>query len=141
MSEKEPQLPHFSLDIGTEILICTPDNTFAYLYEDNRYDYIFYMTRQEEDRMMGYRIFRHLMPEQFDRVVMKMINDGYVVSNEEEISEDDLCAYKKSLPDYYELPDPESGWGNTKREKARKWGKFVAYLAEQIANGKDESTF
>ena len=120
MSEKEPQLPYFSLDIGTEILICTPENTLAYLYEDNRYDHIFYMTRQEEDRMMGYRIFRHLMPEQFDRVVMKMINDGYVVSNEEEIDEVDLDAYKNSLP-----KDPEIS------PRQQRLVDFLAYILDK----------
>ena len=138
MSEREPKLPHFVLDIGNQNIICTPENTLAFLYEKSEYDHIFYVVSREEDTMRGYHIFRHLLPSKFDELVMRMINDGYVVENEEEISEADLCAYKKSLPDYYELKDPEENWGPTKREQARKWGQFVAHLAEQIANGKAE---
>ena len=141
MYEREPETPKFILNIGEEKIVCTPENTLAFLYEEEKYDHIFYIVSQEEDTMHGFHIFRHLMPENFDILVRRMIDGGYTVSNEEEISDGDLCAYKKSLPDYYELQDPEDGWGNTKREKARKWGQFVAHLAEQIANGKDESDF
>lgn len=139
--EREKEIPHFVLDTGKERLICTPENTLAFLYEEEKYDHIFYIVSQEEDTMRGFHIFRHLIPENFDILVRRMIDGGYAVSNEEEISADDLCAYKKSLPDYYELPDPEENWGPTKMRKAENLGKFVAYLAEQIANGKDESTF
>lgn len=136
--EREPEIPKFVLNLGEEKVVCTPENTLAFLYEEEKYDHIFYIVSQEEDTMRGFHIFRHLMPENFDILVRRMIDGGYAVSNEEEISADDLCAYKKSLPDYYELKDPEENWGSTKREQARKWGQFVAHLAEQIANGKAE---
>ena len=139
--EREKEIPHFDLDTGKERLICTPENTLAFLYENSEYDHIFYIKSQEEDTMHGFHIFRHLLGDNFDQLVMKMINEGYAVSNEEEITKSDFEAYKKSLPDYYELPDPEENWGPTKMRKAENLGKFIAYLAEQIANGKDESTF
>ena len=91
--------------------------------------------------MYGFHIFRHLLGDDFDILVRRMIDGGYAVNNEDEITDSDLSAYKKSLPDYYELPDPEENWGPTKMRKAENLGKFIAYLAEQIANGKDESTF
>ncbi len=138
MSEREPELPKFILNIGEEKVVCTPENTLAFLYEDEKYDHIFYVIEESDDGMRGYHIFRHLMKNDFDILVRRMIDGGYAVNNEEEISESDLCAYKKSLPDYYELKDPEGNWGPTKREQARKWGQFVAHLAEQIANGKAE---
>jgi hypothetical protein len=139
MSEFErKELPSFILNIGTEKLVCTPENTMGFLYENEDYDHIFYIISQEDDNMRGYHIFRHLLGNDFDILVRRMIDGGYVVENEEEISEADLCAYTKSLPDYYELKDPEENWGPTKREQARKWGQFVAHLAEQIANGKAE---
>ena len=136
--ERESELPKFVLNIKGEKVVCTPENTLAFLYENEAYDHIFHITNQDEELMYGFHIFRHLLGNDFDILVKLMIDGGFAVSNEEKITESDLNAYKKSLPDYYELKDPESGWGNTKREKARKWGKFVAYLAEQIANGKGE---
>ena len=60
------------------------------------------------------------MPENFDILVRRMIDGGYAVSNEEEITESDLSAYKKSLPDYYELPDPTRKLGANQNEKSRK---------------------
>lgn len=136
MNHEREKPPHFVMDIGREQLICTPDNTLAYLYENSEYDHIFYVVDEDEGDMRGYHIFRHLIPGAFDEIVMRMINNGYVVNNEEEITKNDLEAYKKSLPDYYELKDPDTEWGNTKQTKAENWGKFVAYLLEQIANGK-----
>ena len=61
--EKEPRTPSFILDTGKEKLICTPDNTMAFLYEDEKYDHIFYIVNQDEDTMHGFHIFRHLMPD------------------------------------------------------------------------------
>ena len=136
--EPKPEIPKFILNIGEEKVVCTPENTLAFLYEQQEYDHIFYVIENTEDGMRGFHIFRHLMGENFDILVRRMIDGGYAVSNEDEISEGDLCAYKKSLPDYYELKDPESEWGATKQEKARKWGEYVAYLAEEIANGNTE---
>ena len=136
--ERETRKPKFVLKVGDEQYVCTPDNTLAFLYEQPEYDHIFHITHEDEDSMRGYHIFRHLLGDNFDRLVKRMIDGGYGVSNEEEISDGDLSAYKKSLPDYYELADPEENWGGTKREKVRKWGQFAAFLAEQIANGEDK---
>lgn len=136
--EREPQDPKFYIDIGEHKLECTPENTFAYLYDDDKYDHVFIKTREDEEVMHGYHLFRHVIGDKFDALIIRMIQDGFMVNSEEEMTETDLNAYKRSLPDYYELKDPEEGWGNTKRDKAQKWGKFVAYLAEQIANGKQE---
>lgn len=134
--ERQPEIPKFILNIGEEKIVCTPENTLAFLYEDNKYDHIFYITsKDEDDNMMGYHIFRHLMKNDFDILVRRMIDGGYAVSNEDGITEADLNAYQRSLPDCYELPDPEENWGATKQERVRKWGEFAAYLAEEIANG------
>ncbi len=133
--EKEPRTPSFILDTGKEKLICTPDNTMAFLYEDEKYDHIFYMTQQDEERMFGYHIFRHVLGDQFDTLVRRMINDGYIVNNEDELSELDFEAYNRSKPKEFTVPYPDTEWGNTKNEQAQKWGAFVAYLAERIANG------
>ena len=132
--ERQPEIPKFILNIGEEKLICTPENTLAFLYEDNKYDHVFYVTYQDDEAMHGYHIFRHLLPEDFDNLVMRMIQGGFAVTNEDEITETDLTAFKKSQPDYYELKDPGTEWGNTKQMQAEHWGKFVAYILEQIAN-------
>ena len=136
--ERQPEIPKFILNIGEEKLICTPENTLAFLYEDNKYDHVFYVTYQDDEAMHGYHIFRHLLPEDFDNLVMRMIQGGFAVTNEDEITETDLTAFKKSQPDYYELKDPDTEWGNTKQMQAENWGKFAAYLLEQIANGERE---
>lgn len=136
--EKQPEIPKFILNIGEEKVVCTPENTLAFLYENPEYDHIFYIKSQEEETMHGFHIFRHLMPENFDILVRRMIDGGYAVSNEDEITESDLSAYKKSLPDYYELKDPEENWGPSKCRQVENWGRFVSFLLEQIANGKDE---
>ena len=134
--ENKPELPSFILRIGEDKVECTPENTLGFLYEQQEFDHIFYVTqRNEDDTLHGFHIFRHLLGENFDILLKRMIDGGYAVSNEEEITESDLSAYKKSLPDYYELKDPEENWGPTKQAQAKKWGQFVAYLAEQIANG------
>jgi hypothetical protein len=98
MMEREPEIPKFILNIGEEKVVCTPENTLAFLYEDEQYDHIFHITKQENDMMYGFHIFRHLLGNDFDILVRRMIDGGYAVSNEEEISESDLEAYKKSLP-------------------------------------------
>jgi len=136
--EKEPRPKSFVIDIGTEQLICTPDNTLAYLYEEEKYDHIFYITKVTEERMFGYHIFRHVLGDQFDTLVRRMINDGYIVNNEDELSELDFEAYNRSKPKEFTVPYPETEWGNTKQKQAEHWGEFLAYLLEQIANGERE---
>jgi len=121
--ERQPEIPKFILNIGEEKVVCTPENTLAFLYEDNKYDHIFYVTQKdEEDNMIGYHIFRHLMPQNFDILVRRMIDGGYVVSNEDEISESDLCSYMKSLPVEAHYQDL------TERQEAR-----VAFLGHLLA--------
>ena len=69
--------------------------------------------------MMGFHIFRHLMPENFDILVRRMIDGGYAVSNEEEITERPLSAYKKSyliITNYWTLKKT----GANQNEKSRK---------------------
>lgn len=123
---KEPkrELPKFILNIGEDKVVCTPENTLAFLYEDNKYDHIFYVTQKdEEDNMIGYHIFRHLMPQNFDILVRRMIDGGYAVSNEDEISESDLCSYMKSLPVEAHYQDL------TERQEAK-----VAFLGHLLAS-------
>lgn len=132
--EREPQIYAFSIDTGNGHLICTPDNTEAYLYEDEKFDHIFHVTHEDEDHRYGYPIYRKHLGKHFDDVIKKMIKHEYNVYNAEEMTESDWINYYNAYPEHKPLPDPEEGWGNTKQDKAQKWGKFVAYLAEQIAN-------
>ena len=101
--EQEPQSPKFVIDTGKEKLICTPENTMAFLYEDEQYDHLFYIASQTEDSWQGYHIFRHVLGEQFNALVMRMINEGYAVNNEDEITETDLDAYNRSKPKELEV--------------------------------------
>lgn len=52
--------------------------------------------------------------------------------DEEEVTSQELVPTDVST---YQIPHPEEDWGNTKKVQADKWGGFVAYLAESIANG------
>lgn len=57
-------------------------------------------------------------------------------------SEDEEVTSQEPVPtdvSTYQIPHPEENWGNTKKAQAEKWGGFVAYLAESIANGERES--
>lgn len=133
--EREPQSYAFSLEIGDKMFICTSENTFGYLYENSDYDYVFIKTSEDENAMYGFRVYRHLMDDLFDDMVKKMIKNGFTVYSEDEPDEEDLQAYHNSLPKEFTVPYPDTEWGNTKNEQAQKWGAFVAYLAERIANG------
>lgn len=136
--EQEPKGYAFSLEINGNRFICTPDNTYGYLYQNTDYDHVFIKTGEDEGSMYGYHIFRHLMGDQFDKMLKKMIKNGFEVFSEEEPSEADLDAYQRSIPKEFTVPYPDTEWGNTKQMKAENWGKFAAYLLEQIANGEIE---
>jgi hypothetical protein len=41
MNEREPEIPKFVLNLGEEKVVCTPENTLAFLYEEEKYDHIF----------------------------------------------------------------------------------------------------
>ena len=132
--EREPKSYAFSLEIGNERFICTAENTFGYLYTNTEYDHVFIKTNEDDGTMYGFHIFRHLMGDQFDKMLKKMIKNGFEVFSEEEPSEADLDAYQRSIPKEFTVPYPETEWGNTKQMQAEHWGKFVAYILEQIAN-------
>ncbi len=138
MSERERKLPHFWINIGEHNLECTPENTHAYLHENPKHDYLFHIVSQDGDIMHGHHIFRSMLKEQFDIILARMERDGYSIIEEDGLDGNDLKAYYRQHPEDCPLPDAEENWGSTKREQARKWGQFVAHLAEQIANGKAE---
>jgi len=96
--EREPQSYAFSLEIGNERFICTAENTFGYLYENTDYDHVFIKTNEDDGTMYGFHIFRHLLGDQFDKMIKKMIKNGFQVYSEDEPSEVDLEAYRRSKP-------------------------------------------
>lgn len=96
--EREPQSYAFSLEIGNQRFICTAENTFGYLYTNTEYDHVFIKTNEDNGTMYGFHIFRHLMGDQFDKMIKKMIKNGFEVYSEDEPSEIDMEAYNKSKP-------------------------------------------
>lgn len=96
--EREPQSYAFSLEIGNQRFICTAENTFGYLYTNTEYDHVFIKTNEDNGSMYGFHIFRHLMGDQFDKMIKKMIKNGFEVYSEDEPSEVDMEAYNKSKP-------------------------------------------
>ena len=134
-NEREPnKIYAFSLEIGEQQFICTRDNTFGYLYENPDYDYVFIKTNEDEDTVYGYRIYRHLMEDQFDKMIKKMIKNDFTVYSEDKPDEEDLIAYRNSLPQEFKVPYPDTEWGNTRQLKTENWGKFLAHIMEKIAN-------
>lgn len=94
MYEREPTKdPHFFIDIGEKKLECRPENTLGFLYEENKYDHIFFIVENEEETMQGFFIFRATLGPKFDEVIYYMINNGYEVENCEELTENDYNAY------------------------------------------------
>lgn len=136
--EREPQPYAFVIENGEQKLICTPDNTRAYLYEDSKKDHLFHILGETEESYWGIPIYRKHLGDQFDKVVKKMINNGFLVENTEEMTESDWENYYKAYPEDRPLPHPEENWGNTKHMKAENWGGFLAHIMEQIANGERE---
>ena len=103
--EKEPKSPRFMLEIGNHRLICTPDNTNAYLYEDPTYDHIFYITNKDEDGVLGgYHIWRPMLGNEFDEVVKYMINSGYEVESLTEPDDNDKGAFFQRYPNEPQEP-------------------------------------
>jgi len=96
--EREPQSYAFSLEIGNERFICTSENTFGYLYTNTDYDHIFIKTNEDDGTMYGFHIFRHVMGDQFDKMIKKMIKNGFEVYSEDEPNEVDMEAYRRSKP-------------------------------------------
>lgn len=137
--EREPQEPYaFIIESGDERLVCTPENTRAFLYENEKQDHLFYITGEDENTYYGFPIYRKHLPTTFDEVIKKMIQHGFLVENCDEMSESDWQNYYNVYPEDRPLPYPETEWGNTKQIKAENWGAFLAHIMEQIANGKRE---
>ncbi len=102
MIEREPtKEPRFWLNIGETNLECTPANTLAYLHQDPKHDYLFYIIEQDEDTMNGHHIFRSQLKEQFDKVLSRMERDGYNIIDEEDLVDGDLRAYYRAHPEEY----------------------------------------
>lgn len=121
----------FEIKNGKETLRCTPNNTWAWLYENPEHDHIFHGTEETEDGWNGYHIFRGEnnsgpLGEQFDGLIRRMILTGFEVTNEDEISESDLMAYRRFTGE----PDPDCliqyrELGPTLDRKVANWGKFL----------------
>ncbi len=98
MMEREPtKEPKFFLDLGERKLECRPENTLGFLYEEPKFDHIFFITENHEETMNGFFIFRATLGPKFNDVIHYMINNGYSVENMEEMSENDLNAYYKTF--------------------------------------------
>lgn len=123
MSEKEPpKYAKFHLEANGERLECVPENTFAFLYEDTRFDHIFYVTQETEEGFNGFYFWREMLGDRFDDLAKYMIDAGFSVENENELQECDRNAYFRSYPDKITLPQREL----TPRQDGRV--KWLGYL-------------
>ena len=93
--EKQPKKqPDMLIEIGNKQLHCTPENTFGYLYEDPRFDHLFYVTEQNKDGSLnGYHLWRPMLDDMFDDAIYHMIETGYEVESLVEPDENDREAF------------------------------------------------
>lgn len=87
---KQPERkPEMVINIGNQRLVCTPENTLAYLYEDQRFDHLFYVTEDNgKGELSGYHLWRTMLDDMFDDAIHHMIATGYTV---ESLLEPDDC--------------------------------------------------
>jgi hypothetical protein len=73
----------FWLELGGKRINCTPENTDAYLYEDQTFDHIFHtINHDQHGNRNGFYIFRPMLgDEAFDNLVRHMINNGFGVES------------------------------------------------------------
>jgi hypothetical protein len=85
----------FWLELGGRRLNCTPENTDAYLYEDQTFDHIFHtINLDQQGNRNGFYIFRPMLDDEtFDNLVRHMINNGFDVESLNEPDETDRRVY------------------------------------------------
>jgi hypothetical protein len=96
MGNKEPKPKKtFWLELGNKRIICTPDNTKAYLFEDPTFDHLFHITSVENNgNMNGFYIFRPMLgDEAFDNLVRHMIHHEFEVESLTEPDANDKQVY------------------------------------------------
>ena len=94
--ENEPrEQPNFKIDNFGEILDCTPENTYAYLYEDPDHDHIYFVKEETDDGLFGYHIFRHSI-KNFDNLISFMDSNEFTIFADKDFTEDDQRAFDRS---------------------------------------------
>ena len=121
-NEKPEKYAKFHLEANGERLECVPENTFAFLHEDTRFDHIFYVTQETEEGFNGFYFWREMLGDRFDDLAKYMIDAGFSVENENELQECDEQAYYKTYPEQIKLPTYEL----TPRQDGRV--KWLGYL-------------
>lgn len=124
MTEREPRPIEFYIDIGDKHLICTPENTKAYMHENPKHDYLFYIVEQDDDIMRGHHIFRDMLKEQFDTIIGRMARYNYDIIDEDGLVGADLEAYYFQYPDELKLETFEIS------ERKQHHIDFLHYLLE-----------
>jgi len=130
MSEKEPKnTPRFWLNLNGERRECTPDNTLAFIHENEEHDHIYLIDGEEEGAYIGRFVWRDFIQEggqAFDDMIKYMINQGYVVEDNGTLDENDMKAYLLAHPDKISVKT----YDVTPRQMGR-----VAFLAYILGNG------
>ena len=121
-NEQPEKYAKFHLEANGQRLECVPENTFAFLYEDTRFDHIFYVTQETEEGFNGFYFWREMLGDRFDDLAKYMIDAGYRVENEDELQECDKQAYYRTYPEQIKLPTYEL----TPRQDGRV--KWLGYL-------------
>lgn len=128
--EKEPKEPKtkFYLNLNNERRECLPEDTMAFLPENEEHHYIFLVDSETEDGYTGRYVWRDFIQEggsAFDDMIKFMMAKGYVVESIDELDEVDMKAYLASHPDKISLPQREL----TPRQE--RTVNFLAYILEK----------
>lgn len=148
------------LKVGKYKIDFNSGNGIGYKHESPDYDHIFVITEVSDDNecVAGYYLFRRFFEENGSDIdaVFEIMEEGEcVVLEQEETQNVDILAYQhylkgENVPYYVDgtqfdaseepepvLPNPEERWSPEYEARARKWGKYVAFRAELIANGEE----
>jgi hypothetical protein len=129
--ENEPKEPKtkFYLNLNNERRECLPEDTMAFLPENEEHHYIFLVDSETEDGYTGRYVWRDFIQEggsAFDDMIKFMMAKGYVVESIDELDEVDMKAYLASHPDKISLPQ---------RELTPRQERFMSYFNYLLLNG------
>lgn len=126
---EKDEIYFFLVGPDNQNLYCTKKNTAAFLYENPKYDHIFYMTKSDGENQEGVFFWRNDMPD-FDDAVRFMIQNNYQVTSLEFPNPTDYQYWLNEHDE--ELPTQEL----TDRQENRL--AFVRYLLDkELLTAKD----
>lgn len=104
--------PYVTFRSGQGDFTARPETTLMYLFPDQpEADHIFIFTHEEDDMIMGARIWRRMFDEAlgkeaFGQLCDQMFERGFDVAEDEEPSDLDIAAWEQTFGETYIKPNP-----------------------------------